>query len=57
MLRGPGQHNTFASEFGCSVYSSFESMSPTLDPKHWGIHAGMKGGRGTNPMSERNYPW
>lgn len=63
---GPGFHNIFASEFGSSVYSSFESMSPTLEPKHWGIHAGMKpdncsGGfaskcKGPNPMSQRNYP-
>lgn len=54
--------NVFASEFGCSVFSSFESMSPTLDESHWGIHAGMNGtfckGKNcnvTNPMSERNY--
>ena len=53
---GPGHPSVFASEFGCSVYSSFESMSPTLDPSHWGIHAGMAGQRGVNPMSERNYP-
>jgi hypothetical protein len=58
--------NVFASEFGSSVYSSFESMSPTLDEKHWGIHAGMPGDdceggfashcKGNNPMSDRNYP-
>jgi hypothetical protein len=54
--KGPAHPNVFASEFGCSVYSSFESMSPTLDPSHWGIHAGMPGERGVNPMSERNYP-
>ena len=59
--------NVFASEFGSSVFSSFESMSPTLDEKHWGIHAGDAGDDcisgdnpmkcvGTNPMSDRNYP-
>ena len=53
---GPAHPNIFASEFGCSVYSSFESMAPTLHPSHWGIHAGMAGERGVNPMSERNYP-
>ena len=40
---GISQPNVFASEFGSSVYSSFESMSPTLDEKHWGIHAGEAG--------------
>ena len=54
--KGPAHPNVFASEFGCSVYSSFESMSATLDRAHWGIHAGMPGKRGVNPMSERNYP-
>jgi len=53
---GPAQPNVFASEFGCSVFSSFESMAPTLKEAHWGLHAGEPGGRGTNPMSERNYP-
>jgi len=59
---GLNQSNVFASEFGCSVFSSFESMSPTLDQSHWGIHAGMPGTHCTgktcnvtNPMSERNY--
>ena len=57
----------FASEFGSSVFSSFESISPTLDPKHWGIHGGMARDDcpyghdpnfcvGNNPMAERNYP-
>jgi hypothetical protein len=32
---GLGQKNIFASEFGSSVYSSFESMSPTLAKEHW----------------------
>jgi len=63
---GAALDNIFASEFGSSVYSSFESMAPTLDPKHWGIHAGMPGDDchggfqskcvGKNPMSDRNYP-
>lgn len=29
-----------ASEFGCVTMSSFESMSATLDPKHWSLHGG-----------------
>jgi beta-mannosidase len=37
---GITEPNTFASEFGCSVFSSFESMAPTLAPKHWGVHGG-----------------
>jgi hypothetical protein len=63
---GPQYENVFASEFGCVVMSSFESMSPTLDPQHWGLHAGMaadnctSGGdnicTGGNPMAQRNYP-
>jgi beta-mannosidase len=60
--------STFASEFGCVVMSSFESMSALLKPEHWGLHAGMPadscrateaGGKacsGRNPMSLRNYP-
>ena len=38
---------TYASEFGASAWSSFESVSPTLEPEHWGLHA--------DPMFERNY--
>ncbi len=38
---------TYASEFGASAWSSFESVSPTLAPEHWGLHA--------DPMFERNY--
>ena len=38
---------TYASEFGGVAISSFESLSPTLDPSHWALHAA--------PMSERNY--
>ena len=62
---GYAAQNVFASEFGCSVFSSFESMSPTLSPDHWGVHAGMKPDNcsgsfhnrchGNNPMAERNY--
>lgn len=63
---GPMYNNVFASEFGSSVYSSFESMSPTLDPKHWGVHAGQPKDtchghfaskcEGPNVMAQRNYP-
>ena len=38
---------TFASEFGASAWSSFESVSPTLAPADWNLHA--------SPMVERNY--
>lgn len=50
---GVSLENVFASEFGCSVFSSFESMSPTLEASHWGVHAGMPAGD-SNPMSARN---
>ena len=60
---GVDQPNVFASEFGTSVFSSFESMSPSLQSDHWGVHAGMPAETcdkttctGTNPMSERNHP-
>jgi beta-mannosidase len=63
---GLGTPNTFASEFGCSVFSSFEAMSPNLAPQHWGIHGGAapdtcSGGfnsicQGRNVMAQRNYP-
>jgi beta-mannosidase len=63
---GLGQRNTFASEFGSSVYSSFESMSPTIAPEPWSIHGGAppdscKPGfasrcEGGNVMAQRNYP-
>jgi hypothetical protein len=45
---GPTQQGTFASEFGASVWSSFESMAPTLAPSDWSAHAAV--------MVERNYP-
>jgi len=38
---------TFASEFGASAWSSFESVSPTLAEADWNAHA--------DPMYERNY--
>jgi len=63
---GLGQPNIFASEFGSSVFSSFESMSPTIAPEHWSIHGGApadncQGGfaskcQGDNVMAQRNYP-
>ena len=52
--RGLGQPSVFASEFGASVYSSFESMSPCIAREHWSIHGGAKGDRcqsGQNPSS------
>lgn len=38
---GIGQPNVYASEFGTTGSSSFESMSATLSPQHWGLHGGM----------------
>jgi hypothetical protein len=51
---GVDKPNVFASEFGCTVMSSFESMSPTLDQAHWGIHGGEPVGP-NNPMMQRNH--
>lgn len=58
--------SVFASEFGATVMSSFESMAPTLAPEHWALHAGQpsdtcSGGfgkecEGPNVMAQRNYP-
>jgi len=58
--------SVFTSETGGVSMSSFESMAPFLDPKHWGIHGGMPQDNctqtwdnvcvGGNPMAERNYP-
>lgn len=63
--------NQFTSEFGASVFSSFESMSSTLASNHWGVHGGAsedncsigditntfwKDCSGDNVMAERNYP-
>jgi hypothetical protein len=63
---GLGRPSVFASEFGCVAMSSFESMSATLDPDHWGLHGGAPPDRcgggfdrvcnGTNVMAQRNYP-
>jgi len=63
---GPSFLNVFASEFGSSVMSSFESMSPTLKPEHWALHGGApadnctagfdKVCKGPNVMAQRNYP-
>lgn len=36
---GPRAPGVFVSEFGVTSFSSFESMSPTLDPADWGAHA------------------
>jgi hypothetical protein len=61
--RGFAHRGVFASEFGAAVMSSFESMSATLAPEHWGIHGGGPADEcapkewcnGSNPMSQRNY--
>lgn len=63
---GAAFQNQMYSEFGGSVMSSFESMSATLDPAHWGLHGGMPPAqcsqgwdrtcRGPNAMSQKNYP-
>jgi hypothetical protein len=64
---GTRMPSVFVSEFGGSVFSSFESMSATLAQEHWGIHGGapkdatckVDGGwhrcEGTNVMARRNY--
>eukprot|EP01079_Euglenida_sp_SAG-EU17-18_P009525 gene9525-250_t len=52
-INGPEYPSIFASEFGASVYSSFESMASTLDPSHWGIRGGARSGLGL--LYERNY--
>ena len=59
---GVDKDNIMHSEFGSTVYSSFESMSATLDPTHWGLHAGLSGDTcsgvycsGPNVMCKRNY--
>lgn len=38
--KGPGACGQFTSEFGASVFSSFESMAPTLEPKSWSVWGG-----------------
>ena len=69
---GPGgvaEKNIYASEFGTGGSSSFESMSGTLSPQHWGLHGGAAPDvctgwaqclgehncTGHNPMAQRNY--
>ena len=69
---GPGgvaEKNIYASEFGTGGSSSFESMSGTLSPQHWGLHGGAAPDvctgwaqclgehncTGGNPMTQRNY--
>ena len=47
---GPSHAGNFASEFGCVGMSSFESLSGTLSPVHWGLHAGHE------VWAQRNYP-
>ncbi len=65
--RGPELPGIFASEFGSSVYSSFESMAPTLAPEHWSVSGGSPADycsnsgwpstcTGGNVMAQRNYP-
>jgi len=62
--------NYFVSEFGASVFSSFESMSSSLKKENWGLHGDLVGTssnctvvfencndcRGDNVMAQRNYP-
>ena len=63
---GLGKPSVFVSEFGCIVWSSFESMAPTVDSDHWGLHGGApkdtctdgfnRECKGGNVMAQRNYP-
>lgn len=68
-LTGLGVNNVFASEFGASVWSSFESVSATLDESHWSLHGGSPPDqchvdadgvgvtcKGNNTAAQRNYP-
>ena len=52
-VRSVAQKNVYASEFGSSVMSSFESMSPTLAPEHWGIHGGAPPDNCTGSFSSK----
>eukprot|EP01061_Rhynchopus_euleeides_P004455 TRINITY_DN13708_c3_g1_i1.p1 TRINITY_DN13708_c3_g1~~TRINITY_DN13708_c3_g1_i1.p1 ORF type:complete len:381 (+),score=130.80 TRINITY_DN13708_c3_g1_i1:137-1279(+) len=63
---GLGHPSVFASEFGGSVLTSFESLAPTLDESHWAMYGGLPAGacsgvgeqlrcEGDNPMQQRNY--
>ena len=60
---GPEFHSMFSSESpGATVFSSFESMAPTLAPEHWSVHGGgppdVCGHKscfeGSNVMAQRN---
>ena len=68
---GPALPGLSVSEFGCPAATSFESLSPTLAPRHWSLHGGeaqdeciggffrnCSGASGLpfNPMAQRNYP-
>lgn len=65
--RATGVHvpSLFVSEFGATAMSSFESMSPTLAPVHWGLHGGapadnctdgmVRNCTGGNVMAQRNW--
>jgi beta-mannosidase len=44
---GANQYGWYRSEFGCSSFPSFESLSGMLLPEHWGAH--------TPPMRQRNH--
>ena len=39
--KGPNACGEFTSEFGASVFSSFESMAPTLPPANWALWGGQ----------------
>lgn len=61
---GPEFKNMFSSESpGATVFSSFESMAPTLAKEHWGVHGGQPADtcegthvcNGGNVMAQRNY--
>ena len=71
-ISGPQYQNVFVSEFGVAGICSFESLSPSLEEKHWGIHGGeawdncthtydvgnncTRPDGSTNVMAQRNYP-
>ena len=44
---GTAEWGWYRSEFGCSSFPSFESLSGMLLPEHWGVH--------TPPMRQRNH--
>ena len=52
---GPQWTSLFSSESpGGTCFSSFESMTPTLAPEHWGVHGGEPPGS-KNVIAQRNY--